>query len=203
MELFSRKKSYSERNESSQVIDNLENRLNSKILQELKIKVDNLNLKMSELEKRINSFFPENNEKKNLFLEQSDQFYTEIGKLYNKLSELEKKFNERVPEVILSESRFREESQDSEELVKKIVFELKNILKKPQPPEENLTIVESKRIENIRSLLKKHEKLSSTELSQLMGLSRTRCNEYFKKMENLGIVKPILVRREKYYRLKS
>ena len=202
--LFWRRKSYSGRNESSQIADNSENRFDVNILQELKLKIDNLNLKMSELEKRINLFYPENIEEKNSILGRTDQFYSEIERLHNKLLELEKKFDERVPEVILSEARFREETKDSEELVNRIISELKNILiKKPQPSEENLTIVESKRIENIRSLLKKHEKLSSTELSQLMGLSRTRCNEYFKKMENLGIVKPVLVGKEKYYKLKG
>jgi len=203
-DLFWRRKSYSNTNESSQVIDKLEDRMNLNILQELKLKIDNLNLKISELEKRINLCFPSSMGNNNQYIRQTDQFSTEIERLQNKLIELEKKFDERVPEVILSETKFREETKDSEELVNRIISELKNILiKKPQPSEENLTIVESKRIENIRSLLKKHEKLSSTELSQLMGLSRTRCNEYFKKMENLGIVKPVLVGKEKYYKLRG
>ena len=203
-DLFWRRKSYSGRNESSQIADNSENRFDVNILQELKLKIDNLNLKMSELEKRINLCFPVSTENNNQYIRQTDQFCSETERLHNKLLELEKKFDERVPEVILSETRFREETKDSEELVNRIISELKNILiKKPQPSEENLTIVESKRIENIRSLLKKHEKLSSTELSQLMGLSRTRCNEYFKKMEILGIVKPVLVGKEKYYKLKG
>ena len=65
-----------------------------------------------------------------------------------------------------------------------------------------LTIVETKRIEKITSLLERHEKLSSSELSQLMGLSRTRCNEYFKLMDSLDLVEPVLSGREKFYRLK-
>jgi len=204
MSLFSRKKSCSEIKEPSQNIENLENKLNQNILNELKLKIDNLNLKMSDLEKRINSSLPENSNLKNLSLEQTDQFYTEIEKLHNKISSLEEKFDQRVPEVILSESRFKEETKDSDELVKKIVSELKNIIqKKSDPSDEILTIVESKRIEKIRFLLKKHEKLSSRELSQLIGLSRTRCNEYFKKMENLKLVKSVLAGREKYYKLKN
>jgi DNA-binding transcriptional regulator LsrR (DeoR family) len=66
----------------------------------------------------------------------------------------------------------------------------------------SLTIVETKRIENITSLLKKHEKITSSKLSQLTGLSRTRCNEYFKLMENLGIVKVSIEKKEKFYKLK-
>ena len=200
---FWRRKSYSGNNELPQVIESSEDRFNPNTLEELKLKIDNLNLKISGLEKRMNLFFPENAERNDLLSGQS-QFSSETEKLHNKLLEIEKKLDERVPEVVLSENKFKTEIQDSEELINKIVSELKNILvKKTETSEENLTIVESKRIENIKSLLKKHEKLSSTELSQLTGLSRTRSNEYFKKMENLGIVKPVLVGKEKYYKLKG
>ena len=66
-----------------------------------------------------------------------------------------------------------------------------------------LTIVETKRIEEITSLLERHKKLTSSELSELTGLSRTRCNEYFKLMEKLGKVEAIFGGREKFYRLKA
>ena len=67
----------------------------------------------------------------------------------------------------------------------------------------DLTIVETKRIENITSLLEVHEKLSSRDLSELIGLSRTRCNEYFKLMEKLGMVEPVLNERKKFYKLRN
>jgi response regulator of citrate/malate metabolism len=66
-----------------------------------------------------------------------------------------------------------------------------------------LNIVEIKRIKEITSILEEHKKLTSSELSQMMGLSRTRCNEYFKIMEDLKMVEPVLSRREKYYKLKK
>ena len=78
-----------------------------------------------------------------------------------------------------------------------------HVPQKERTKTRNLTIVKSKRIEDIKSLLGTHEKLTSSELSQLTGLSRTRCNEYFKFMKKLNIVEPILGRREKFYRLKS
>ena len=68
---------------------------------------------------------------------------------------------------------------------------------------KSLTIVETKRIDEIASLLKKRGKLTSSKLSQLTGLSRTRCNEYFKLMEKLDIVESVLEIREKAYKLKS
>lgn len=72
-----------------------------------------------------------------------------------------------------------------------------------QATKKPLTIVETKKIEEITSLLERHEKLSSSGLSQFMGLSRTRCNEYFKLMESLDLVEPVLFGKEKFYRLKS
>lgn len=68
---------------------------------------------------------------------------------------------------------------------------------------ESLTIVETKRIKDIKSILKRHKKMTSSELSLSMGLSRTRCNEYFKIMEKLNIVEPVFSRNKKYYRLKK
>lgn len=57
--------------------------------------------------------------------------------------------------------------------------------------------------EKIISILNQHKNLSSSELSMLMGLSRTRCNEYLKKLEREGIVKGIRVGKKKIYRLKN
>lgn len=39
------------------------------------------------------------------------------------------------------------------------------------------------------------------ELARHIGLSRTRCNEYFKQMKEMGMVEPVLIGREKFYRL--
>lgn len=68
---------------------------------------------------------------------------------------------------------------------------------------ESLSNVEKKRINEIKSILKLHKKISSSELSLLMGLSRTRCNEYFKIMEKMRIVEPFFSRKKKYYILKK
>ncbi len=81
--------------------------------------------------------------------------------------------------------------------------ELKHNFMQSKIIKSSLTIVETKRIKDIESILKKHKKLTSSELSQLMCLSRTRCNEYFKIMGKLNIVEPIIIRKMKYYRLKK
>ena len=51
----------------------------------------------------------------------------------------------------------------------------------------------------IKSLLEEHEKLSSTDLSRLLKLSRTRCSEYLNEMLREGILKHSTIRRKKFY----
>ena len=186
----------------------LENRVYLKILREIKEKVDLLDSKVSTLENLNESltYWPDNSnstDHQDLSI-YSDQFNSELRKLHDKISSLEKKIEERIPDKVLSESRFKQEIQDGDDIVQSIISEIRELFhKKPMiPVEQTLTLVERKRMDRIRELLKRHEKLSSTELSQLMNLSRTRCNEYFKKMENLGLVKSTLEKKQKFYKLR-
>jgi len=79
---------------------------------------------------------------------------------------------------------------------------LKNNLSQNLLQKEPLTIVGKKRVEDIIPILERKKKLTSTELSDSTGLSRTRCNEYLKLMERLNIVEPFLDGKKKFYRLK-
>ena len=180
--------------------DLLETKVKLKVLGNLEEKINLLFSKMSDLEKKLGEIPLEHGVNYD-----PSHLLQEIENLNNRISNLEEIIEERIPTRVLSESKFKEEVQDGNEIVDKIVSELKNLVQKEptQAIQGPLTIVESKRIERIKSLLKRHEKLSSTELSDLMGLSRTRCNEYFKLMESMGMVKPILVGKEKYYGLKT
>ncbi|MEM5853467.1 MAG: winged helix-turn-helix domain-containing protein [Candidatus Aenigmatarchaeota archaeon] len=126
-----------------------------------------------------------------------------LDDLYLKVDRLEKIINEKIPEKVLTESTFREEIIDGEEVVNRIISEIKAVARPIIASKEKLTIVEQKRIEKIISLLQEHGKLSSSQLSQILGLSRTRCNEYFKQMEDLGLVEGIEIGKEKFYKLKS
>lgn len=53
----------------------------------------------------------------------------------------------------------------------------------------------------IKSLLGEHKKLTASELSKLINLSRTRCSEYLKEMERKGLVNGTNVRRQRFYEL--
>jgi predicted transcriptional regulator len=186
----------------------LENRVYLKTLKEIKDRVDLLDSKVSTFENSNNNttYWPnDSNPIKHQELPiYSNQLNSEFKKLHDRISSLEKKIEERIPEKVLSESRFRKEVQEGDDIVQSIITEIRELLhKKPMiPVDETLTLVERKRIDKIRELLKRHEKLSSKELSDLINLSRTRCNEYFKKMESLGLVKSVLEKRKKFYKLR-
>jgi len=131
-----------------------------------------------------------------------------MEKIERKLDEIERRI-ETIPEDILTEKKFKEELDTSEDIVNKIVSEVRAIAREKSVREiiedklidQKPTLIEMKRMERIRNVLKEHEKLSSSQLSQIMNLSRTRCNEYFKQMENLGMVEPVIIGKEKYYKL--
>ena len=124
-----------------------------------------------------------------------------VDRIDFRLRELERKFDERVKEKVLSESKFVQDTAGSEDIVNRIVTEVKKVARPLIPHKEKITIVESKRIERIISFLQEHRMLSSHQLAQMMGLSRTRCNEYFKQMEELGIVKGTDAGKERFYQL--
>jgi biotin operon repressor len=57
--------------------------------------------------------------------------------------------------------------------------------------------------EKIISFLHRHANLSPSKLSELVGLSRTRCNEYLKELEREEIATGVLVGKKKIYRLRA
>ena len=144
-----------------------------------------------------------------------------MEKLEQKLNQLEKTIDERVPAKVLTETAFKQEIQDGDEFANKIISEVKAGIAEVKTEVKSFaqnkslaeifrgkievekpTLVETKRMEGITQLLQQHGKLSSVQLAQLMNMSRTRSNEYFKQMENLGIVDSEILGKEKYYKLK-
>ena len=55
----------------------------------------------------------------------------------------------------------------------------------------------------IKLILQKHQELTSSELSRIIKLSRTRCNEYLKDMENEGFLVSRINCRKKLYSLRQ
>jgi predicted transcriptional regulator len=146
-------------------------------------------------------------------LEVMREIKEKIDRIEFKLTELETKIKDHIPEKVLTESKFAQEIQSSEDIVNKIISEVRSLIEQkpvPKPIESRFngldgtnkpTIVEVKRIEKITGLLQTHGKLSSIQLSHLLGMSRTRANEYLKQMETLGLVYGTIDGKEKYYQL--
>ncbi len=63
--------------------------------------------------------------------------------------------------------------------------------------------VSTKTKEAIKIILKKYGELTSEQLSKILKLSRTRCNEYLKEMEEEGITKSRVFCRKKLYSLRQ
>ena len=57
--------------------------------------------------------------------------------------------------------------------------------------------------EAIRMILQKYREITPAQLSKLIKLSRTRCNEYLKQMEEEGIAMSRIDSRKKFYCLRQ
>jgi DNA-binding Lrp family transcriptional regulator len=67
----------------------------------------------------------------------------------------------------------------------------------------NTKPVTSKTKEAIKMILQKYGELTPLQLSRLIKLSRTRCNEYLKEMEKEGVAISRVESRKKYYKLRQ
>ena len=143
-----------------------------------------------------------------------EELVDRIMNVQGRLNTLEKTVQERLPEKALSERKFLSEAQAGDDIVERIVSTIRSTQEAPEEvvdvesiksmlSSNEKTIVERKRMERIVDMLRRHSRLTSMQLSQLIGLSRTRCNEYFKEMETLNIVEPVILGKEKFYTLKS
>ena len=92
--------------------------------------------------------------------------------------------------------------QKIKELDKKIdsmkdSFQREHYIKKSNPESP----VKKKRKREIIKLLESHKKLTSTQLSVITGISRTRCNEYLRELEEQGMANGTVSDKRKFYRL--
>jgi hypothetical protein len=101
-----------------------------------------------------------------------------INGMFDKLFDLDKKIENMEEEVVKMKGLLAKAYNLREDSVKKIKIK-----------------------ESVRSLLEKHGKLNSVQLSKLINLSRTRCNEYFKEMEKEGIARGITKNRQRFYEI--
>jgi predicted transcriptional regulator len=116
--------------------------------------------------------------------------------------EILRELNQRIESL---EKRIEAIDNKLEELnngkLKSLAEEIKKGLAPTFFASKELSIVEAKKIKEIVSIMKEKVSLTSLQLAKMLGLSRTRANEYLRKMEELGIAKGKFVGKEKYYSL--
>ncbi|UCD02921.1 MAG: winged helix-turn-helix transcriptional regulator [Candidatus Aenigmatarchaeota archaeon] len=127
-----------------------------------------------------------------------------------KLRELEKEksLNQRIESLIFK--KFKETGLD--ERMKEMNFTLEEIAEKVEQlmflyqsnsRQKTSPSVRKMRVkEMITLLLQQHGQLSAPQLCNLLNLSRTRCSEYLKEMENKGLLESELNCRKKFYKFR-
>ncbi|MEM5875332.1 MAG: winged helix-turn-helix domain-containing protein [Candidatus Aenigmatarchaeota archaeon] len=92
-------------------------------------------------------------------------------------------------------------SQKIENIEKK-VNQIEAFLKE-QGVEIKTKTISTRTKETIITLLKRYGSLNPVQLAKLLNLSRTRCNEYLKEMENEGILDSEWKGRKKFYKIRQ
>ncbi|MGC8812678.1 MAG: winged helix-turn-helix domain-containing protein [Candidatus Aenigmatarchaeota archaeon] len=106
-------------------------------------------------------------------------------------------FIQRVKNFLAPAKQETKQEITLEDIVRRIE-KLESMIQKES---ENESVRKAKIKDQIISLLEQHKRLTSSQLSKLINLSRTRCNEYFRELTAEGITEGVLVDRKKYYKL--
>jgi Fic family protein len=129
----------------------------------------------------------------------------------HKIRELEKEksFNQRLETLILRkfketglEDRMKGMDGKLDKLTEKLnefmyMYE-SNCRQKNSPTAKKVKVKEM-----IKLLLSQHGSLSAPNVSKFLNLSRTRCSEYLKEMENSGALSSELRCRKRFYRIRQ
>lgn len=120
--------------------------------------------------------------------------------------EREKILRERIREIISEELK----NSGIHKRIDDISTNTKNVDKKLEDLKNSLVPLSRSKSDSIRKLkmkrmiielLKKHNRLTSSDLSVKLDLSRTRCSEYLTELERDGVAKGVVVSRQKFYEL--
>jgi len=132
---------------------------------------------------------------------------TEVEKLRE--LEKEKSLNQRIETIIFR--KFKEAGLDDR--IKEMNFTLEEIAEKVDQlmflyqtnsrQKTSPSVRKMKVKEMISLLLQQHGRLSAPQLCNLLNLSRTRCSEYLKDMENKGLLQSELNCRKKFYSIRQ
>lgn len=120
--------------------------------------------------------------------------------------EREKILRDKIRELINDEfknsgieNRIVEISNSMEKMDNKIEDLKSSLVPLSRSKDDSIRKVKMKRM--VLEILREYSRLTASEMSKKLGLSRTRCSEYLKELEREGIVKGWLVSRKKFYEL--
>ena len=80
-----------------------------------------------------------------------------------------------------------------------LLIDLQKKFKKLKEDGSKIVPLKTKNKQAIRLILKRRGKLTSKQLSKIIGLSRTRCSEYLRDLEKEKIVTKETINRRKFY----
>jgi len=133
-------------------------------------------------------------------------YMSELSKIAKEEREriLKRKIREMVSEE-LEDSGLNKRIDDifriTQSLDKKIENLKSSLVPLSRTKTDSIRKLKMKRI--ILEMLKKHKRLTASDVSVKLDLSRTRCSEYLTELEKDGITKGLVVSRQKFYELEN
>ena len=133
-------------------------------------------------------------------------YLTELSKIAKE--EREKIFREKIREMILEEfqnsgihKRIDDISENAKSLEKRLEDLRNSLVPLSRSKSDSIRKLKMKRM--IVELLDKHRRLTASDMSFKLNLSRTRCSEYLTELERDGVTRGFLVSRQKFYELNN
>ncbi len=131
-------------------------------------------------------------------------YLAELSKIAKE--ERERLLRERIREIVAEELM----SSGIHNRIDEIFKEMKKIDKKVEDLRSSLVPLSRSKFDSIRKLkmkrmiielLQKHKRMTASDLSVKLNLSRTRCSEYLTELERSGIARGFVISRQKFYEL--
>jgi len=133
-------------------------------------------------------------------------YLSELSKIAKE--EREKVLREKIREIVAEElinsgiqNRIDEIFREMKKVDKKVEELKSSLLPLSRSKSDSIRKLKMKRM--IIELLNKHKRMTASDLSVRLNLSRTRCSEYLTELERTGIARGVVVSRQKFYELRE
>lgn len=120
--------------------------------------------------------------------------------------EREKILRERIREIVTEELKtcgITERLDDISRSVRNMDQKMENLKSSIAPlsrsKSDSIRKLKMKRV--VIEMLNRHKRLTASDLSVRLNLSRTRCSEYLTELEEAGVTKGVIITRQKFYEL--